>query len=91
VKGKTVSSDLSVFPNPSTGNLHVSFTRAAQGFTTIHLVSVEGKAVRLLQEGLLDKGFQSFEFTVRDLPQGFYLLRVIEQENVQTEKIFVIK
>ena len=90
-RGELIGDNLSAFPNPTTGMLNVSFTKTRPGFTTVQLHSIEGRTAKTLHRSELGQGAQSFGFILGDLPQGFYLLKVVEQDKVQTKTVFLIR
>jgi hypothetical protein len=73
-------SDISVFPNPVRDNLEVK----TKSGSTVSLISMSGSIIdsRIA-------GNESVWFDVSDLPQGIYLVRVVNSGNAVTRKVIV--
>ncbi|MBK8557426.1 MAG: thiol protease/hemagglutinin PrtT [Lewinellaceae bacterium] len=74
---------LSVYPNPSTGNLTISLegNNAMESYT---LSDLSGRVVKNVQ---LSQSVQQATAALRSLPKGMYMLQVRSGDKVFTEKI----
>lgn len=81
-------SDLSVFPNPNTGQFTVNYSLSAAADINIELYNLLGQRVDVLENGTVGAG--SHQITVdNNLPEGVYTLRLAGNGQVVTQKIVV--
>ncbi len=69
-------SDLSVFPNPASGDFSVRFRLDEAGGISLWLVNALGHRINLLVDRTLTKGEHTMHFQDADLSPGLYLLQV---------------
>lgn len=71
------SKSVSVFPNPATEYIHIKFEQpiAAKSRVTVH--SIIGNAVDVERENIDE---HEVRLRIKDLPVGYYLLAVREEE-----------
>ncbi len=81
--GNTVANALlSVYPNPSNGNVTVEWAGNGTLIGSVTLTDLLGRAVRDLPAG-------AARLTLRDLPKGVYTLRVVSPEGPLTRRVVV--
>ena len=83
-------SEITVYPNPFHGNIHLGLSEGIEGKFNIKLTDMSGK-ILLQRTFLVDRFHQSIELTGGNffIPSGQYFLEVISPEN-QIHKIFKI-
>ncbi|MEM9928369.1 MAG: alpha-amylase family glycosyl hydrolase [Bacteroidota bacterium] len=67
---------LNVFPNPTAGDLNVTFELAAPTPVTLDLMDATGRAIQSLYQGALPGGVQQLNFQLEQRPAGLYFLRI---------------
>lgn len=72
----TSHEDVSVYPNPITGDFHIDYTTKSNGPVTIQLFSEDGKEMGTLFKGTESIGMQEHELTPPSGLHGSYYLRV---------------
>lgn len=77
-----------IYPNPTNGRFEIQLSNAKVGTAQVMIVNsnggiVERKAVQL------NEGSQILKFDLSKQAAGIYLLRIISQENIRTEKIII--
>lgn len=77
------SARLSVYPNPAT-NSEVKIYSEVQ-LDEIQLISINGQIIQQISKPQPDNN----EYTMQNLPQGFYLLRLSGEGNTITKKVIV--
>lgn len=82
---------LSVFPNPVSSSLSVSFSLLAGGYVTLDLFDLTGRKVSTVFSGDLHDGDYSMPANVEALPDGLYLCRLTTAGGSLTQKIRVLK
>ncbi len=81
------SISLNVFPNPSSGELHVNYINAA-GETEVWLENIEGKRISTILENNVQTGDISLTWKSEDqLPAGIYILKIKSNEQVINKKV----
>lgn len=79
-----LSRSLSVFPNPTTSDLHI--TAEGSGNITLRLRSLSGKELKVKNYENLNNLFEGI-LDLSDLPKGVYLLEVKNGENSANRRI----
>jgi D-alanyl-D-alanine carboxypeptidase len=68
---------LSVYPNPSSGNVSILFSTTETGKTRLQLYDMSGKLVKNLFEGVLNyHSRQQVNLNVESYPPGIYIVRL---------------
>ena len=78
---------LSVYPNPTSGALHISFSESLKEDSVLDLIDLSGKVV---QSSMLEKGGQDYILGLENqIYPGVYLLRISNNKCVILNKIVV--
>ncbi len=80
-----------VFPNPSNGEMTLTFTTLAQSLTQISIYDVLGNQVRLVSSGYEESGPQSISLGTETLPSGSYVCRVRVGDRVSYINLAITK
>ena len=80
-----LNSDISVFPNPTTGKVNIKFENLNSN-TKISFLDLTGKSI--IEKEISAKTTIS-EFDLSKFPKGVYLVKVLNNDNVKIEKIVV--
>jgi hypothetical protein len=75
---------VSVFPNPTSGPLHISISKPLTKTATVNIVDACG---RVCSEKILQAGITDIEMNISDLARGIYLLRISSTEKSFSKKI----
>ena len=76
---------LSIFPNPTSGEVKVAIDNNQQGYFTFTLRSVTGSLVHQ-SEYLVRDGSNTIALDLSDVPAGVYLLEIKDENNASTTK-----
>ncbi|WP_018617379.1 Kelch repeat-containing protein [Segetibacter koreensis] len=76
-----------VSPNPASGNVRLLMTTSSTAPINMELMDMSGKTFKNMK--LANNGLNSFNFSVRDLPAGIYIIRVKQGNNFATTKFVV--
>lgn len=76
------TTDLSVYPNPTTDNLNIAFPTPQK--RQLNIYNINGALVH--SDNLFN---QLYQLTINTYPKGIYLLEIVEQDNVYREKLVV--
>jgi hypothetical protein len=79
---------LTVWPNPTKDNLHVTFNNAPCGMYVVELISTNGIVMhsRMYSDIMLQNGLK---IDVADCAPGQYVLRIVFGNKTETRKIVV--
>ena len=77
----------SVSPNPTTNGTTLTLEVLTAGSLNIKLVNVEGQELMELHNAHTEAGEFTRNFTMSNLPQGVYYLRISHNGNVKMEKV----
>lgn len=85
-------SNLSLFPNPSVGNIEISYETMADGQNTISLFDIRGKLLKILLDEKTPKGFykKSFNIKAEGVESGIYLIKINSSGKEITKKIILL-
>ncbi len=86
-----ITSNFSLYPTVSNGNLQLNFETATTDFTTAKVYDLNAREIKNLYSGNLNAGVQSFYFNLSDVPNGNYLLVVATAKGYHAEKFNVVK
>ena len=78
---------LTVYPNPFSSQLQVSFSLTEDGFTTLSIQNLYGQEVLKINEEIRKKGSYSKQFDLTELAGGIYFLVLKSNSTVQTKKL----
>jgi len=81
--------DLNVFPNPVSQLLNIETTVSEAYQTTIDLISASGQTIQS-KKITLQKGFNSSQMNVSNVPTGMYFLRIYNNDNSRLQKVNII-
>ena len=87
VANTTERIDLSVFPNPATNEINISFNLKSASEIEIKLYNSLGQDVKTISKTKYDAGKNLINFSVTELPFGVYYLKFCVDENVVVNKI----
>ncbi len=80
---------LTVKPNPVFRKATVSFYQEKAGKVTLSLSDTQGRLVKSIYNGYLNRGAREFNFNVEGLPAGLYLLKVKVNGRIQVKRVIV--
>ena len=91
VKSKRFENSFSVYPNPATDRLNLSFETLEQGNVEIQLFDLQGKMIlsELYRNLSSDKYNQAID--ISNIPNGTYIVRAISGNSVASSKLIVYK
>ncbi len=78
-----VFSEVAVYPNPS--NNHMLNVHTTAAIDVIHLIAINGQLLQQIKNPILVNG----TYTLTNLPQGFYFLKLTSQNQSITKKVIV--
>ncbi len=83
-------SDIRVWPNPVRSELHLDFSNRASGEVSISLIDITGKLTQNLFNGRINKGFNSFRFSIDPgLPAGLYFIEIKDETKRYFRKVII--
>ncbi len=81
---KLQNSNIKIYPNPTSGILHIQSINANKKIKNLNLINSSGQIVDI---GKVDANNQIIQLNLSDLTTGVYMLRIEYQENAETIKI----
>ena len=85
------SNPLSVWPNPSSGDINIRFYIDKPLFIRMNLFSIDGRLIRNLTNGKYPKGYINLIYPGNALKNGSYILRLSIGEKTYTQIIQYIR
>jgi phosphatidylserine/phosphatidylglycerophosphate/cardiolipin synthase-like enzyme len=79
------------FPNPCNPVTTITFCIPIETRVSLKLYNVLGEEIRTLIDGVVSPGRHSVAFSVKALPSGVYLYRLIAGEYAETKKMLLLK
>ncbi|MBE0641166.1 MAG: T9SS type A sorting domain-containing protein, partial [Bacteroidales bacterium] len=83
------TSSLSIWPNPVNELLHISLSLETAGQTSLQLLDVTGRLIKVIQNGNLESGNHSWQLNVSELPAGTYILTSQTQNQTYSRKVII--
>ncbi len=81
-------SELSVYPNPASGTIHLSFDSNAKRDIEVKILTIDGKVMQSQRMNIFE-GKQTFGLNVDDFSAGFYIVHIQSEDGIITEKIVI--
>lgn len=85
------SAALNVFPNPATGQVHITFNLANTTDASVTIADLTGRTVTAISGSSLTKGANDIAYSVAELPSGMYILHLHTNEGNVSQKFVVSK
>jgi len=85
-----LSSNVTVHPNPVSGDATLNFNMEKQSRVTIAILDLLGRQVKVIGSSLLSVGEHEYRFSMKGLEEGSYYLRIQTSSGVVTKKIVYI-
>lgn len=81
---------LQVFPNPTAGDLNLTFELQSADNANISIMDISGRVMSVLLQGKLNAGTHNYSFDVSNqLNRGMYFLQLQTEQGIMTQKIIV--
>jgi len=87
VKLNNVISTVSVYPNPTSDYLNISFTETVEVESAISIMDANGKAVTLTTTSNINGA--NVQFDIRQLVKGIYFLNILNNDGSLTSAKFI--
>lgn len=81
---------LNAYPNPAQGFTQIAYHLPQSMDVQVELYNLVGQKVQTLRNEFQSEGDQYIELNTNDLPKGNYLLRLVANGQVSTQKIIVL-
>jgi hypothetical protein len=90
LNSSSLNAAMSVYPNPASDKINVSFNNTTKGLTTVTMFSYDGKQTISLMNEVLNSGNQSLDLNLpADVKPGIYFIRVSNNNMNAVHKILV--
>ena len=81
----------SIYPNPNSSELNVSFTLVKYGLIKIMITNNEGKDIKNVSESFFNEGNNLINININDLSNGIYYINIIQDNNIISDKFIINK
>ena len=85
----TYAGSVNIYPNPVSGEAHLSITAAEAGNAQLRIYDLNGRCLVNRPLGHVDEGEQTFSVGTEGMAKGMYLVNVIIGGNTATAKMMV--
>jgi Secretion system C-terminal sorting domain len=90
LNSSSLNTEMSVYPNPASDKINVSFNNTTKGLTSVTMFSYDGKQTISLMNEVLNSGSQSLNLNLpADVKPGIYFIRVSNSNMNAVHKILV--
>ena len=79
------------YPNPFNPSTSMDINLNESGHVSVMVYNVLGQVVSTLVNGHMNAGYHSIEWNAENMPSGMYLVKVHAGENIQTQKLMLLK
>lgn len=91
IERETVNNSLKIYPNPSSGDVSVSYSLIVSSIIIIDVVDVSGKEVKRLLKEKQSSGTHQLNFNMEGMHEGIYFIKAIIDRQEITKKFLIIK
>ena len=81
----------SSYPNPFNPSTSMDLSLNESGYVSVKVYNVMGQVVSTLVDGNMDAGYHTLTWNADNMPSGMYLVRVQSGNNVETQKLMLLK
>jgi len=82
---------ITLYPNPTSGTVSISFTTKIANKTKLELYDISGKLVKKLYEGVLNENTQQkIELQTKSLPAGIYIVSLQIQNRIVSQNKLIV-
>ena len=82
---------LKVFPNPAKESIIIDFQSLKQEQITINLKDINGKLIKEVYSGNIQKGNNHILLSLAEFSNGFYFLDMNMNNHIKTEKLIITR
>jgi hypothetical protein len=82
-------SEMTLYPNPTADIMNVELELKHKGYLTFEILDMEGRLVKLLLRDEVKKGKNNFSFSMAPLPDGIYILKIMNGDKEVLAKKFI--
>ncbi len=79
------------YPNPFNPSTNIKFSLQKSGIITLKVFDVLGREVKTLINGYKNAGEHQINFNAQNLASGIYYYQLIQDNNIQTKKMMLLK
>ena len=79
------------YPNPFNPSTSMDLSLNESGYVSVKVYNVMGQTVSTLVDGNMDAGYHTLTWDADNMPSGMYLVRVQAGNNVETQKLMLLK
>jgi len=79
------------YPNPFNPTTTLSLELPRDGFISVKVYNVIGQVVEVLVDGNMTAGYHSVTWTATNVPSGMYFIRSTMSNEVQSQKVLLLK
>jgi len=84
------SNNVLIYPNPSNGNLKISYQVNQKGKVDVSILSMDGKVIKSVLSEQKEKGDYHLNLT-ENLESGSYFVKISSHNNLIVKKIIILK
>ena len=89
-KQDNADSEVLIYPNPTTGPMHIDFISESRVKPTVKILDITGKQVQVITEDLVySDGKFVADITVNDLKPGIYFVKIEQLNELVLKKVVV--
>lgn len=88
VKGNTFDSNISVYPNPSSGLVNIEFFNHDEETLQLMVTDQMGRTVLMKEQGVIG-GNNRYTIDLSHLPSGYYFIQLNSASIIKTERVFI--
>jgi len=81
-------SELSIYPNPASTTIHLSFDSKSRREIDVKILTIDGKIMQSQKMNIFE-GKQTFGLNVDDFSAGFYIVHIQSEDGIITEKVVI--
>lgn len=84
---KNIRQMLTLWPNPSTSDVHIKYKAQTNGELKANITDVTGRKIMTISFGEHNKGKSEFKLNIESLNSGVYVIELVEEEYLSIGKI----
>jgi hypothetical protein len=81
-----IGTELNVYPNPTTGEAHITFSATAAGKYSLSIVDLQGRVINSTS-GAAIEGNNTLDINLSNCSNGVYMIHLMHNDTLQTLRV----
>ncbi len=81
--------EVKTYPNPASDHVYINYMLADNGKVILEIFNSDGRIITGFSPGWLPSGEYNYRWETSNIPPGMYILRILQNNSLVTDKIII--